>query len=140
MNGVAAARFTSAPKGLTAGRVVESTSFKLADAEFQFCDASLGALEYPLLHLEVVACDQIESIEERRQKRVGVLFDIPSGRFRQDFGKSCSDFVEEAGVGHGVKTSEEAIQTNSRSLESSTAQVGAGRSYPSNPHHRETTV
>lgn len=108
MNGIAAARFTAAPKGLAAGLAVGSAAFNLVKTEFQFPDAGLGAFKHPFLHLEIFACNQIEAFEECSHQRTHVFFDIPRRGFRQNLGQSRSDFVEEAGIGHESSTSRQA--------------------------------
>jgi hypothetical protein len=104
MNGVAAARFTSAPKGSTVQPVLDRARFGLTDTKLQLRNAGQSTLQHPLLHFKVVASDQVETIKKCRQQRAGVLLDIRGGRFGEDFGQLCSDFVEQARVGHRDKT------------------------------------
>lgn len=67
MNGVAAARFTPAPKGSTVRPIAGFARFGQTEAKFKLCNASHCALQHALLHLKVVACDQVEAIEKCRQ-------------------------------------------------------------------------
>ncbi len=74
---------------------------------FQFTDSPLeiryppaGSLEYPLLHLEVLARDQVEPVEERRQQGPDILADVLRWRIGQDIGDPGADLVNETRVDH----------------------------------------
>jgi hypothetical protein len=73
-----------------------------AEAELTLCtpDTVTRALEQLLLHLEVLARDEVETVEPSRQEHAHVFLDVRSRRAAQRVADTLIEVVEQASVDH----------------------------------------
>ena len=92
--------------------------FEFRDASFQRGELYLGPLEEFFVDLEILACGEVEAVEERDHERVQVLFEVLDGRSAQGLANALAEFVQRISFGHAGQRTE--IWTNVASRQACT--------------------